>query len=651
MDRAVFFERSDMAYGTGFDRIEQLPIPDFVSIDINDAIEFLEIKRYFDDGIRARHWTDEQYDALKEKSKKLFGLTMRFFNTLSDATIVGAYEKIEGHFYQKRFWVLFNYCKLYQRISPDAFDSLLHTEHSSLYDILIYKEIAKQYGVVIRAFLLNRLDYIHLILQVYEQDYTKNEEKLFLPDEFSNQDLVDFIDAYIDSDFPNPNHLKTIAQMRSKKGSLFQIPDTVKLKALRKNEERNEEVFKDGISYEYGLEIVFSPDQEELKLAKEDGKKQSFFYSKKWLLETLGSPNVLENFIYVFEFVDISQVRCQLVSKDSQSGVFERAMQSRSERVYPVNMVFHFRDGLSNIQMSLYYGFLKNNGVRLEEVLEWFFTKYLQKDFKCSEMRITLPSEGAPYSEKCHTICIAFESAIKQFSLYVEHGEIDFELLALSSGSKRIDDTPSLVENKYIYGIGEEFERIKFILFSDQCMFSHVKRIYDEGRLYNRFFDLIRHEDIFLSDYRDYEQETFRWLAEQDVLTIDEDGLLKLGNSWKVKIVKDLFKNDVISYWHYPSESYPVFQEWINKGYLETKSSLLSRSEAEYYNFILNDSVFDNGLKLRNKYLHGNQSGIMDERIHEQNYIILLKLFIILAIKINDDFSLKEQQDQMNLEA
>ena len=182
-------------------------------------------------------------------------------------------------------------------------------------------------------------------------------------------------------------------------------------------------------------------------------------------------------------------------------------------------------------------------------------------------------------------------------------------------------------------------------------MFSYVKRIYVEGRSYNRFFDLIRHEDIFLSDYRDYEQETFHWLAEQDVLTIDEDGLLKPGNPWKVTIVKDIFKNDVISYWHYPPESYPAFQEWISKGYLEKKSSLLSRSEAEYYNFILNDSVFDNGLKLRNKYLHGNQSGIMDERIHESNYMIFLKLFVLLAIKINDDFSLKEQQEQMNQEA
>lgn len=650
LNRAVFLEKNDMGYGTGFDRIEILQIPEFEEIDINDAIEFFELKRYFDDGIRLKGWTDNQYTELKEKSKKLFGLTMRFFKALSDTTIIDIYGQIEkDRLYHKPFWTLFNNCKLYKTIAPDVFDILLHTDQVSLFDILVYKEISKQYGLIIRNFIMETLNHIDLLLRVYEQDYIQEKEKLYLPAEFSEHDVEQYFQAYIDSDFPNLNYLESIVQIRPR--SPFCISDSIRLKAKRRYDEKSQEIFKKGISYEYGMEIVFSPKQEELKLAKDEGRKQVFSYSQKWLLETLDFPSVLNNFIYAFEFVDVPQMRCLLVAKESQSGVLERAMQSRSERIYPTYMVFNLSERLSFGQTAVYYDFLKKNGVRLEDVLEWFFTKYLQEEFMCSEMRITLPSEGSSFSEKCTSICTAFESAIKQFSLFVEHGEIDFELLALSSGSKRIDDIPSLIKNKYIYGIGEKFDRIKFILFSDQCMFSHVKRIYDEGRLYNCFFDLIRSEDVFLSDYRDYEQKTFRWLAELDVLAIDDDGLLKPGNPWKVTIVKDLFKNDVISYQHYPLEAFSALQEWLDKGFLETKSSLFSRPESEYYNYILNDSAFDNGLKIRNKYLHGNQSGLMDERIHEQNYIILLKLFTILAIKINDDFSLKEQQEQMNQEA
>lgn len=649
-DRTVFYERNDYAYGKGFIKIEQLQIPNYASIGINDAIEYFEIKRYFDNGARSTEWTNEQYNELKEKSLKLYGLTIRFMNSLSDLTIVDAYNDIEERSYHKCFWALFDYCKLYQKISPDTFDSLLHTEHSSLFHILVHNKTTKQYGTTIRDFILNSLDHIYLLLRVYEQDYTDEKEKLYLPAELSNQDIVKYIDAYIDSNFSNSNYLERITQIRSRKGNIFQIPDIIKLKAKRKLEVKNEGIFKNGISNEYGLKVVFSPDQKELKLAKQDGKDQIFSYSQKWLMEALDYPYVLENFIYVFEFVDISQVRCLLVVKESQCSIFEKAMQSKSERIYPVNMFFHFRDELSNMQMSLYYNFLKNNGVRLEAVIEWFFTKYLQSDFDCPEMKISLPSEGTTYSEKCHSICITFESVIKQFSLFVEYGEIDFELLAFSSGSKRIDDIPSLVDKKYIYGIGKDFNNISFILFSDQCTFLYVKRICDERKTYNCFYDLIKHEAVYLSDYHENKQNTFNWLEDQDFLTITEDGLIKLGNPKKIKIIKDLFENEVISYWHYPADFYPIFEELIAKGFLETQSTLLSRPEIKYFNFILNDSKFDNGLKLRNKYLHGNQSGI-DDIVHQQKYLILLKLFTILVAKINDDFSLNEQQKQSNLEA
>ena len=87
-----------MAYGINMDKVETMAIPEYDSIDINDAIEFYEIKKYFDDGAYSKTWTDEQQEEYKEKSKNLFGLTMRFFNALTDSTIVQEYEKIKGIF-------------------------------------------------------------------------------------------------------------------------------------------------------------------------------------------------------------------------------------------------------------------------------------------------------------------------------------------------------------------------------------------------------------------------------------------------------------------------------------------------------------------------------------------------------------------------
>ena len=79
-DRVRFFQRSDWGYGVGMEKIEILEIPDYNGKTINDAIEYYQIKRYFDDGARVKSWTEAQYQEYKEKSKKLYGLCMRFFN-------------------------------------------------------------------------------------------------------------------------------------------------------------------------------------------------------------------------------------------------------------------------------------------------------------------------------------------------------------------------------------------------------------------------------------------------------------------------------------------------------------------------------------------------------------------------------------------
>ena len=65
--------------------------------------------------------------------------------------------------------------------------------------------------------------------------------------------------------------------------------------------------------------------------------------------------------------------------------------------------------------------------------------------------------------------------------------------------------------------------------------------------------------------------------------------------------------------------------------------------EVVYY---LNKSEFNNGLDLRNKYIHGTQPSSDDaEEKHRYNYMIFLKLFILLIIKINDDLCIYNSKE------
>ena len=632
-----------MSYGRKLEKIETIDIPEYSRIDINDAIEFYEIRKYFDDGAYSKSWADDQREKYNEKSKKLFGLTMRYINALTDSTIVQEYEKIEDYPYRTAFWQLFDKCKLYNKISETAFNAILQSKNLSLHDILLHKSIVVKYGEAIRNNILGSFENMRYIIHVYEQNYT-HSEKLYLPEELTPKDKCQFIEAYIDSDYPNLNHIETISLMQPSKD--FPISDALRLKAKRKNQDLSKKVFENGAFFSYGTELSFSPEQKEEKKAEIVGRKFSVSYSTVWLCDTLDYPSVLNNFIYIFEFVDFPQMRCLHVAKESESGVFERTMQSKSSRIYPVNHAFQFAEGLTQMQMHAYYGFLSQNSIRYENVLEWFFTKYLQEEFGCSEMRASFPSEGTTYCEKCITLCSLLDSVLKQFSLYVDNGDIDFELLSMIQGSKKFGDIPSLVENKYIYGNGNTFNNLKNTMFSDQCMLSFVPRIHNEGKTYSRLFDLLYNEKIYLSDYREHNIPTIRWLEENDLISIDDSGLIHLGNIYRIAIIKDLFDIGVISKWHFDPNAFPVIQEWIDAGMLIEKSSLLTQQEVNYFDYILNNAEYDNGLQLRNKYAHGNQLAITDENEHKKNYYYFLRIFTILAIKINDDFSLREQQNR-----
>ena len=109
-----------------------------------------------------------------------------------------------------------------------------------------------------------------------------------------------------------------------------------------------------------------------------------------------------------------------------------------------------------------------------------------------------------------------------------------------------------------------------------------------------------------------------------------------------------MYKNDVISKQHYSVSLQKDIDELIEKGVLVQESTLFSRSEIDYLNYMLNRSEFVNGLEIRNKYIHGIQQVNMNEEEHKQNYYTLLRLFVLLAIKINDEFCLKDIEDEKN---
>jgi hypothetical protein len=137
-------------------------------------------------------------------------------------------------------------------------------------------------------------------------------------------------------------------------------------------------------------------------------------------------------------------------------------------------------------------------------------------------------------------------------------------------------------------------------------------------------------------------------MASYDLLAIGDDGKIILKDIAKLAIMRDLFQHDVISYWHYPPDAQDAISDFIEKGIIGTKSTLFSQPEIDYLNYLLNRSEYSNGLEIRNRYIHGIQQVNINEEEHRQNYFVLLRLFILLAIKVNDEFCLRELKDKNN---
>lgn len=646
-ERVKFYSENDWCYGWHLGKIETMKIPNINDVTINDAIEFFEMKRYFDKGIRLKNWDDKQANEYKDKSMKLDSLCKQFFNQVEDGNIISLYSSLELG-YHSEFWRLFDICKLYNKISNDVFSLLIEQERISPYDLLKYRSVVKKYGDILRKYLLRNEFCVPVILKIYEQDYT-DDEKHFLPEELTGQDISSYLESYIDSEHPNANYLSEIANMRYSKE--FPVTDEIRLKAKRRYEDEVKKIFETGARMEYGCQILFDPNQEDEKIAKDciiDGVKSfCLSYSTKWLEDTLDFPSILNNFIYIFEFVDFPQMRSLHVSKKTQDGVFEDIFSPKSSRCYHDNTVFKTKHNFAVMQMTAYYNFLEKNGIQLEDVLLWFFTEYLQNEFSCPEIRVSFPSKGSSYSEKCSTIITAFETVIKQYVLFVKHGSVDFDLVAMSTTPILFKDIGSLIENKYVYGTGSDYVNLTNMLFSRQNLLLYVNRICDEGRYYDSLFELLITEPLYLSDYKNDKRKSFEYLESFDVVNICEDGKIELKNKVKIAILRDLYMNDVISKRHYPLDSQKDIEDFISKGVLCDDSTLFSKPEVDYLNYVLNRSEFVNGMEIRNKYIHGIQQVNTNEEEHKQNYYMLLKLFVLLAIKINDEFCLKDMIERL----
>ena len=92
----------------------------------------------------------------------------------------------------------------------------------------------------------------------------------------------------------------------------------------------------------------------------------------------------------------------------------------------------------------------------------------------------------------------------------------------------------------------------------------------------------------------------------------------------------------------------PEYRSELDLTSFKEYSLLFSDEEAQFISYCLNNKKYDNALAIRNKYLHGSTINFTEGQ-HQKNYIVLIKVFLIVIAKLEEEFVWKgETQNESN---
>ncbi len=634
MEKAKYFSDDDWSIGRALERAEKV-LEEYERgaqcSDINSALELYNIQKLFQIRAKLPDWSEEYFRQLTQKATGHTSTIGAFWKTVEDKDFIETYKNTEK-LYRDNFWEEFERHKTYRRVSKETFRFFLKTQKPLITYILRQKEVVREYGKQLAEYMLDDPQSAELLLDHY---LGLDKAPCFLPNELSAEQKVQILEKYISSDDCNMNYLQSLLNGRITNNKEFPVTPRLKQRAQKRLDAFWKNHFETHQGVETSVGVEFTPDcPVEAGCLSRKGTDLCAQYNTSWFLENLDYPTLLNNFIYLFGYVDF-QFRSEFPAISSEMSEMEKNIGIRGPKEYRYGCAFEQRSLLFSAQLVVYANFLKRQGIAIEDVFQWFFETYLKEEFGVENFSFPVCSPEASILEKAKMMATEIERVFKQYKLYCEDGKIDHELLELETCSEKIDRIPSLRGNKYIYTTGDESATAQFLLFSNQSVLGMVESC---GHEYETLYELLRKETVRLEDFADFQKRDLQWLIQRNLLATDPIGAII--PAWKkVRLLKDLYDKGVIVNGYY-SDCNAALEELQRQGFIRCESSLFSVPEQQYLNFMLNQAEYSNGHQLRNKYVHGSYP--LDETKQQQDYTELLKIMVLIIIKINEEFCFRE---------
>lgn len=601
---------------------------------LNDALEFhnaLEFERH---GALPSTLTVQERSALSSSIRGLGGHIASFFATL-DATNVDEHLAGFDPEYAEDLLQLVDRFDVAKQVGGQVLYDALGRAGMPLRTMLGDRSFAKRHDKRLRATLVSDARYGELL--VNSRLLKTSPGACFLPASLSAADSQQILRSYIESESPHLNYIEAIANAHD--NSDTGITPKIRLAAQRRVAELTQTLFADksnkvsGTSYALDID----PDQSEPRQDRErragDRRLYQRTFGGQYLKSSMEPGQILANFSTIIGYSE-DRGLLALPSFRSQIGVLE-ALRVTGKNAYPRGGVYVQRDSLTILGTEAYLDFLKQEDTEVEEVIAWYFRDYVPEMFGIKGFEFAPSTASSTFLERCRHLCAEMESIAKQFALYCENGELDRELLEMTSTPRPWVSIPSLVKRKYLVkGLSEECDTALRLLFSNQSMINYIS----EDLRARSFVQLVLGNHVKYEYLHHYQRGPVDWLVSADVLRVDE-GILCFSSLPKILVLRDIDAYETGPFGHYSFEV-TAAEALVADGWLEFRSTLFSPAEASYFNFQLNKSEFTDGHDLRNRYIHGTNPNPRDGDAHKRAYIRLIRLTVALVLKIDDDFTL-----------
>lgn len=630
MYRVKFYSEYDMACGWELEKVIELINENAIEKEwtIIDLIEFYNILKYINIE-RFSEYINQKLDIniieFKQKIQQKIG---EFIGKYKNE-ILNICDELDFSSIEDFLEIIENY-SIYKEIKEENFRTFINKEYVHICYVLKFKKLTNYFDRVVKEKILCDSSNAESVVSKY-----LDGDNLYLPSTLSEQEILTLIDDYIDSCKVNINVLRNIITFPTGKG--INITDKIKLHAKRKEKDECEKIFNEGTGIESSVLISYNIGQEDAIIINQNGVKMDIQVSRKWIEENLDYPTLWNNFIHLFNVVD-DKSRVTVVSKKNEIGVFESGLLGcTGNYLYNTSYAFEFKEMIANAEIYSYVRILNALGIRIEKMIEWFFKEYLLSEFSVSNFTIKMPTEASSYFEKCRTVLPEIDRIFKQYNVLIEDGDIDQELIQISSSSVKNKDIKSFVSKKYVYALDGWYQTASFLLFSTQ---SSIFYIPNKNEKFENFIDLITRDNVRKSEFQEYQCKEMKWLFDNNLIFENKDGFIKIVDEKIIYILAELYYEEVLNYCHYPNHIKKAIDDLENKKIVTFESSLFSRNEQDYLDYYLNKTTFTNGYDIRNRYLHGTNTN--DENQYEKDYYLILKLLIIIIIKINDDLCIND---------